>query len=93
MLVDGCSNQEIAERLDVTTNTIKGNIKSIANRCGVKTRVQIVLMLEKELAMTQPDDYMVMSGGLPIDWHDNFKAPDPFFNLYGWKKHEPRAKT
>ena len=86
MLMDGCSNQEISERMKVSANTVKGNVKSIANHCAVKTRIQIILALEKELASVTPDDYMTMSGGLPKDWHQNYVDPDPFFRLYGWKR-------
>ena len=86
MLMAGWSNAEIGERMKVSANTVKGNVKSIANHCGVKTRMQILLTLEKEFEAVSEEDYIRMSNGLPKDWHENYVDPDPFFKLYGWKR-------
>lgn len=76
----------MGERMKVSANTVKGNVKSIANHCGVKTRMQILLTLEKEFEAVSEEDYIRMSNGLPKDWHENYVDPDPFFKLYGWKR-------
>lgn len=88
MLRRGCSNKEIAERLLVGENTIKGNIKAIAKHYGVKSRTQVLLASSKEFDDTPEDAYIIMSGGLPKDWDLNYIEPDPFVKLYGVKRRE-----
>ncbi|NSW90688.1 MAG: AAA family ATPase [Firmicutes bacterium] len=42
LIVEGMSNKEIADRLEITINTVKGYIKNIYEKLGVNRRVQVV---------------------------------------------------
>ena len=42
IIVEGMSNKEIADRLEITINTVKGYIKNIYEKLGVNRRVQVV---------------------------------------------------
>ncbi len=86
MILNRCTNAEIADRMKVSVNTAKGHVKSIADHCKVKRRVEIDYMLKKEFKIVAPSDYKTLSGGLPKDWHKNYVDPDPFFILYGRKR-------
>lgn len=93
MLLEGCSNAEIAKRFDVSEDTAKVYVRTIAKKYGVNTRAQIVMATLEEFNSLDDDVYMRISGGLPKDWHSNFEDPDPFAELYRTKKHEPKPKT
>jgi len=41
-LLQGCSNQEIAEQLAVSINTVKFHMKNIFGKLGVKSRSEAV---------------------------------------------------
>ena len=43
LLLDGCSNREISDRLTLSDETIKNHISSILRTFGVKTRMQAAL--------------------------------------------------
>jgi DNA-binding CsgD family transcriptional regulator len=88
MLRRGCTNREIAERLLVSENTIKGNIKAIAKHYDVRTRTQVLLATSKEFDDTPEDAYIIMSGGLPKGWDLNYEEPDVYVKLYGVKRRD-----
>ncbi len=54
LLVHGHSNQEIADRLFVSLNTIKTHLASIYGKLGVSRRTQAI-QKAKELAILSPD--------------------------------------
>lgn len=50
LIVEGQTNQQIAARLYVSTNTVKAHIRSIFNKMGINHRVQAaVIALRYEL--------------------------------------------
>jgi DNA-binding NarL/FixJ family response regulator len=42
LLVDGCSNSEIAARLHVSTNTVKTHLSNLYSKLGVSRRTQAI---------------------------------------------------
>lgn len=53
LIAEGMSNKEIADRLDITVNTVKGYIKNIYGKLGVNRRVQAVTR-GRELGILKP---------------------------------------
>ena len=43
LVVDGCSNQEAAERLQIRRQTVKNHLSRIYEKVGVSTRVQLAV--------------------------------------------------
>lgn len=72
MLVNGASNQDIADRMKVGLNTAKVHVRGIAKKLNVNNRTQIILRMKSQLEDVDEKDYMLMTGGLPKDWDDNF---------------------
>lgn len=88
MLMRGATNEEIAERFNVTENTAKVYVRSIAKKLGVNTRAQIVIKAIEAWQLIDDNSYRLVTGGLPKDWDETFELPDPFAKLYGGN-HEP----
>lgn len=82
MLLRGADNNEIGERFNVSPNTAKVYVRSIAKKLKVNSRAQIVVKLLDLFNDTEDNAYLVMSGGLPKDWDRNYEFPDPFAKLY-----------
>ena len=91
MLIRGADNQEIADRMGVTINTAKVHVRGIAKKLGVSTRSQIIWKIHKEMIDIDENGYMMLSGGLPKDWDENYSEPDPFYGLYRSKNDEPKT--
>ena len=91
MLLRGADNQEIADRMEVTINTAKVHVRGIAKKLGVSTRSQIIWKVHKEMIDIDENGYMMLSGGLPKDWDENYSEPDPFYGLYRSKNNEPKT--
>lgn len=85
MLLNGKSNQNIADRFGVTDNTAKVYVRSIAKKLGVHTRAQIVAHTLQAFNSIDDSSYRMIAGGLPKDWDANFVMPDPFADLYARK--------
>lgn len=85
MILAGMSNQGIAERFDVSPNTAKVYVRSIASKLGVNTRNQIVVALYDDFKGVDPDEYKLLSGGLPKDWCEKYEEPDTYKALYATK--------
>ena len=91
MLLRGADNQEIADRMGVTINIAKVHVRGIAKKLGVSTRSQIIWKIHKEMIDIDENGYMMLSGGLPKDWDENYSEPDPFYGLYRSKNDEPKT--
>lgn len=44
LLVEGCSNKEIATALHLSPNTIKTYVRSLMNKLGVEHRLQVAIL-------------------------------------------------
>lgn len=82
MLLRGANNNEIGKRFNVSPNTAKVYVRSIAKKLGVNARAQIVVRLLDVFNEVDDNAYRVMSGGLPKDWDENYVFPDPYAKLY-----------
>ena len=47
LVSDGCSNAEIAHRLDISEQTVKNHLKAIFQRLGVTSRLQLAAFVHK----------------------------------------------
>ena len=93
MLLRGADNNEIGERFNVSPNTAKVYVRSIAKKLKVNSRAQIVVKLLDVFNEVDDNAYRIMSGGLPKDWDENYQFPDPFAKLYRVEREEDDAKT
>ena len=93
MLLRGADNNEIGERFNVSPNTAKVYVRSIAKKLKVNSRAQIVIKLLDVFNEVDDDAYRIMSGGLPKDWDENYQFPDPFAKLYRVERDDNDAKT
>jgi DNA-binding NarL/FixJ family response regulator len=66
MLLRGASNQEIGKRLGIEENTAKVHVRSLAKKCDVNTRAQIVIKLMGEFDALGMREYKMIAG---IDKH------------------------
>lgn len=82
MLMRGCENREIADRMGVTDNTVKVHVRNIARRLGVNNRVQIALRASRMFEEIDDNSYRLVSGGLPKSWDAEYQSPDPFEHVY-----------
>lgn len=82
MLIHAASNDEIAERMGVSPNTAKVHVRTIAKKLGVNTRAQIMAVAGEHYRAIDDESYRAVTGGIPKDWHQNFRAPDPFAHIY-----------
>ena len=85
MLLAGATNADIATRFEVSVNTAKVYVRSIASKLGANTRNQIVVRTFDAYQAIDPDEYRLLSGGLPKEWHASYEDPDPYKALYATK--------
>tara|TARA_E500000318_G_scaffold112050_1_gene133669 strand:+ start:15397 stop:15894 length:498 start_codon:yes stop_codon:yes gene_type:complete len=72
MLLRGSSNYEIAERFNVSENTVKIHVKSIMDKLGVRKRSLIVLNMRSAFNDIAEDQYEAMttlSKRWDLDWN------------------------
>jgi DNA-binding NarL/FixJ family response regulator len=86
MLLAGCSNQAIAERMGIALSTAKLHVRAIMAKLGVTTRAQVVIKAKDWFDETPADEYRISSGGLPKDWHRRYRKPDPYAHLYYYEE-------
>ena len=90
MLIHAASNDQIAERMGVTSNTAKVHVRTIAKKLGVNTRSQIMAVAGPHFSEIDDVSYRAITGGVPKDWHETYRDPDPFAPIYrGVEEDEP----
>ncbi|HEX5987193.1 MAG TPA: response regulator transcription factor [Nocardioides sp.] len=57
LLVDGCSTNEIVERMNVTPSTVRTHVQSIFVKMGVHSRLQAVALLSREGLLDRVGDF------------------------------------
>lgn len=60
---DGADNPEIAERLHITTDTVKSHIKHVLKRTGTVNRTELALDLVKKRLQTRVVRQLLVPGG------------------------------
>ncbi|WP_421897400.1 response regulator transcription factor [Marinoscillum sp.] len=55
LLVDGCSNQEIADRLFVSLNTTKTHLSNIYQKLNVSSRTQAIQKVRELASLSSPE--------------------------------------
>jgi DNA-binding CsgD family transcriptional regulator len=56
LIVHGCSNQEIADELGITRNTVKNHLRSILAKLGVKNRAQAAAYAVSQELVSMPTE-------------------------------------
>ena len=84
MLTRGSRNQDIAHVLDVAENTVKLHVRAVCKKMGVKNRQQAATVAHDIYRNIDSNEYMQLSGGIPLDWADNLRdgQVDPYQPLY-----------
>ena len=75
MLLRGASNQEIGARLGVSENTAKVHVRTLAKKCDVNTRAQIVIKMIGEFESIGGREYRMVAGinkDWDSEWEDNY---------------------
>ena len=52
LIAEGLSNKEIASRLEIATETVKGHVHNILEKLGLRTRLQVAAHAHRERALT-----------------------------------------
>ena len=81
MILRSATNDEVAGRLGVTTNTAKVHVRTLMKKLRVNTRSEIVAKCLIPFREVGEDTYLLMTGGMPKDWDVTYVQPDPCHNL------------
>ena len=83
LLIEGWSNKDIGQVLNIGENTVKLHVRAVCKKVGTKTRGQAALVLNDIIERVDPTDYQKASGGLPVDWGKTFEVGnDPHAAIY-----------
>lgn len=83
LLIEGWSNKDIGQVLNIGENTVKLHVRAVCKKVGTKTRGQAALVLNDIFERVDPSDYQKSSGGLPVDWAKNLEVGnDPHAAIY-----------
>lgn len=55
LIINGCTNNEIAKQLNISTHTVKAHVSSLLNKFSVNTRVSLAVKVVKELLINDID--------------------------------------
>jgi len=84
MLLRGASNHEIAERFNVSENTVKIHVKAIMDKLGVRKRSLIVLNMRSAFNDIAEDQYIAMTT-LSKRWDLEWSSKDRRMNKHLYK--------
>ena len=82
MLLQGSLNKDIANVMQVSENTAKLHVRAVCMKANVRSRSEASLIYKRIVDNIDPEEYLQLSRGLPIDWFVNLQDPDPYFHLY-----------
>ena len=68
MLCRSAGNADIARRFNISENTAKIHVRTVAKRLGVSTRPEIVLKVLPAWKEIDEESYQLLTKGLPKDW-------------------------
>ena len=46
LLMDGCTNKEVASRLGISDQTVKNQLSALYRKAGVSSRLELVLLMQ-----------------------------------------------
>ena len=83
MLIGHCQDKQIAERFGVSINTAKQHVQLIKKKLNaslvddekVLNRGHMEALLKEKFRQIDKAKYLLESGGLPKDWHENYVSP------------------
>lgn len=55
LIAEGLSNKEIARRLEIATETVKGHVHNILEKLGLRTRLQVAAQAHKARGLQRPE--------------------------------------
>ena len=70
-VVQGWDNNRLADWMGISPITVKTHLKGAADKLGVKKRAEVAVAAAAMFAETDPEEYLLASGGLPLDWAEN----------------------
>ena len=76
MICRSATNVEIGKRLQISENTAKVHVRTIARKFGVQMRSQVILKTINALKEIDDESYRLLSKGLPKDWDANYDKED-----------------
>ena len=82
LLIQGLRNQDIAPIMGIGENTVKLHVRSVCKKIGVKTRGQAAMHGGDLLNRVEPEEYQRLSGGIPVEWANDYTEPDQYRPLY-----------
>ena len=72
MLCRSAGNADIARRFNISENTAKIHVRTVAKRLGVNARAEIVLKVLPALKEIDEESYQLLTKGLPRNWDANW---------------------
>tara|TARA_B110000008_G_C16700071_1_gene456323 strand:+ start:179 stop:616 length:438 start_codon:yes stop_codon:yes gene_type:complete len=82
ILLHGGQNAQIADIFNISTNTAKVHVRSIAKKLKVNRKEQIIIKMLHEFEKISENTYKILTKGIPKDWWRTYSDPCPFAKLY-----------